>query len=49
MSWSGGSSGWYERGGVAADAMAACGVSYEGVERVLRGSGRRGDGLPGAV
>ncbi|WP_328378631.1 peptidase [Streptomyces sp. NBC_00440] len=38
-----------ERRGVAADTLAACGVSYEGVERVLRGSGRRGDGLPGAV
>ncbi|WP_328331344.1 MULTISPECIES: Clp protease N-terminal domain-containing protein [unclassified Streptomyces] len=33
-----------ERGGVAADALAACGVSYEDVERVLRVGG-----LPGAA
>ncbi|MFJ5288209.1 Clp protease N-terminal domain-containing protein [Streptomyces sp. NPDC088348] len=38
-----------ERGGVAADALAACGVSYEDVERVLRGGGQQGDGLPAAV
>ncbi|WP_328319607.1 Clp protease N-terminal domain-containing protein [Streptomyces sp. NBC_00388] len=37
-----------ERGGVAADALAACGVSYEAVERVLHG-GEPGDGLLSAV